>query len=82
MSLGEEIVNFQRREGYKIGYEEGLEEGYGKATRAMIGNQAGAVINLMSELGLSREDAMRLVNVSDDDREEVNRIVDEKLSSN
>ena len=74
MSLGEEIVNFQRREGYKVGYEE--------ASRVMIGNQADVVINLMSELGLSREDAMRLVNVSNEDRDEVNSIVDEKLSSN
>ena len=74
MSLGEEIVNFQRREGYKVGYEE--------ASRVMIGNQADVVINLMSELGLSREDAMRLVNVSNEDRDEDNRIVDEKLSSN
>ena len=102
MSLGEEIVNFQRREGYKLGFEsgyeqghevgreegreEGIEEGYGKADKAwtikVIGSQADAVIRVMSKIGMSREEAMELVGVSDDDRDEVNRIVDEKLSSN
>jgi len=73
MSLGEEIVNFQRRQGYRAAKEEYRVE--------MIANQAVTIINLMSELGLSREDAMRITNVSDDNREEVNRIVDERLSS-
>ncbi len=70
MSLGEEIVNFQRRQGYR------------EARAEMIRDKADIIINLMSELGLSREDAMKLTNVSDDNREEVNRIVDERLSAN
>lgn len=70
MSLGEEIVNFQRRQGYM------------EARAEMIRAQAVAIVNLMSELGLSREYAMRLIDVSEEYREEVNRIVDEKLSSN
>ena len=68
MSLGEEIVNFQRRQGYM------------EARAEMIRDRADIMIDLMSELGLSREDAMRFARVSDDDREDVNRIVDEKLS--
>ena len=70
MSLGEEIVNFQRRQGYM------------EARAEMIRDRADIMIDLMSELGLSREDAMRFARVSDEDREDVNRIVDEKLSSN
>ena len=70
MSLGEEIVNFQRRQGYM------------EARAEMIRDRADIMIDLMSELGLSREDAMRFARVSDEDREYVNRIVDEKLSSN
>jgi len=53
-----------------------------EARAEMIRDRADIMIDLMSELGLSREDAMRFARVSDDDREEVNRIVDERLSSN
>ncbi len=87
MSLGEEIVNFQRREGYRSGFEEGREEGYEQgyeeASRSVTSQkEAAVIINLMAELGLSREKAMEIAEVSDENREEVNRIVDERLSSN
>lgn len=99
MSLGEEIVNYQRRVGYNAGHSEGYAEGhsegytagrsegyregygkgYGEGFNKYYDGMATMIVNLVTELNTTADKAFELSGASQDDRDEIMKIVNEKL---
>ena len=110
MSLGEEIVNYQRRVGYNAGHSEGYAEGhsegytagrsegysegrsdgysegygkgYGEGFNKYCDGMATMIINLVTELNTTADKAFELSGASQDDKNEIMKIVNEKLGQN
>ena len=84
MSLGEEIVNYQRRVGYNSGYESGYgsgyDSGYDSRKQEQIEQLASMAIGLMSQPNISKEKAIELALIPDDIKDEVIARIDQKLS--
>jgi len=80
MSLGEEIVNYQRRVGYNSGYESGYGSGYDSRKQEQIEQLASMAIGLMSQPNISKEKAIELALIPDDIKDEVIARVNQKLS--
>ncbi|MBR6911306.1 MAG: hypothetical protein IKN41_05545, partial [Candidatus Methanomethylophilaceae archaeon] len=115
MSLGEELVNYQRRVGYNAGHSEGYaeghsegytagrsegytdgygtgrtegysegrsdgySEGYGEGFNKYCDGMATMIVNLVTELNTTADKAFELSGASQDDRDEIMKIVNEKL---
>ncbi|MBQ7621897.1 MAG: hypothetical protein IJV02_05730, partial [Candidatus Methanomethylophilaceae archaeon] len=103
MSLGEEIVNYQRRVGYNAGHSEGYAEGHSEGYTAgrsegysegrsdgysegyregfnkYYDGMATMIVNLVTELNTTADKAFELSGASQDDRDEIMKIVNEKL---
>ena len=67
MSLGEEIVSYQRQLGYNDAHAEFVE------------NTATTIVKIMTKYGTSLPDALEICNLSDDDKETVMKIVNKNL---
>ena len=72
-NLSQYYVDKYSREGYEIGIQKGIEQG-------IINNTLTNITNLMSSLNISFDKAIEILKVSDDIKEDVIKLYNERYS--
>ena len=80
VSLGEDAYKCGLSEGIEIGTERGIEIGTEKTQNRWIENISDTIVRLCKEEGLTKEKAMALIQVSDEDKACLEEAVDRKMN--